>query len=84
MITILCKSYELAKVAFSLFMNILEGGEVREDVTRVWPECLCVETDSDLKYLFTDYRMEGLFEKIGADIIDEEEFLFGIEEMKTM
>lgn len=84
MITILCSSYEVAKAAFRLFMNVLEHMEIKEDITNVWSECLCVETDCNLRYIFTDYRMEGVFEKIGADIIDENEFLQGLDEMRSM
>lgn len=80
MIVILCDSDQEACDKFDLFMQILIDNEAWS-ITRIWPECNCVETDSDLRYIFVDYRMEPIFEKMGADIIDEDEFLFGIEEM---
>ena len=79
MIVILCKNVWDAANAFNLFKNLLiNNGDC---ITRVWDACNCVETDSDLKYIFIDYRMEPFFENIGADIMDEDEFLFGVEEM---
>lgn len=80
MIAILCKDMWRAKQAFELFMQVLMDNEPYS-ITRVWSECNCVETDSDLKYIFIDYRMEPMFQKMKADIINEDEFLFGIEDV---
>lgn len=83
MIVILCESDEKAHDKFDLFMQVLIDNEC-DSITRIWPECCAVETDSDLKYIFVDHRMEPLFEKMGADIIDEDDFLFGLDEMYTL
>lgn len=80
MIVILCDSEKEACEKFDLFIMVLEENEPW-CITRSWPECNCVETDSDLKYLFIDYRYGPFFEKRGEDVIDEDEFLFGIDEM---
>lgn len=80
MIAIMCKDVWAARECFEIFMQVLMDLEPYS-ITRVWAECNCVETDSDLKYIFADYRMEPVFEKMKADIIDEEDFLFGIEDV---
>ena len=80
MIAILCDSYDRAKELFEMFMNILRF-EGLGTIARTWPHCLCVETDSDLRYIFTDYHYEGVFENLKADIMDEDDFLFGLDEL---
>lgn len=80
MIVILCENDWEAHDKFDLFMQVLQDNE-GDSITRVWPECCCVETDSDLKYMFVDYRMEPIFEARGCDIIDEDDFLYGLDEM---
>lgn len=72
MIVILCKTWQEALDTFDVFMQFLEENSLWS-IQRVWEHCNCVETDEDLKYLFTHYRMAPKFNQ--ADLVDVDQFL---------
>lgn len=72
MIVILCDDFYQAVDRFYQFLEylyIMECGEIRT----VYEHAYCVETYSDLKYVFVDYRMADCFDN-RADLIGEAEF----------
>lgn len=77
MIVILCKTYKDAQDAFDIFMNFLEDTNPWS-IERVWEACLCVETEDNLRYFFTDHRMKGYFDGTTPDIYDVDEFFDGV------
>ena len=77
MIVILCKTYKDAHDAFDIFMSFLEDTNPWS-IETVWEPCLCVETEDNLRYLFTDYRMKKEFENLKPDILDVDEFFEGV------
>lgn len=74
---VLCESQWEAEELFELWMMVLVHMAV-ENIRRAWPECLAVETDDDLRYIFVDYRMEHAFDNMKPDIVDSDEFLIAI------
>lgn len=73
MIVVLCDSYQDAMELFHSFLDFLmyeEGYNIRH----VYYPSLCIETYLDLRYIFVDYRMEGIFREMTEDIIDSDEF----------
>lgn len=73
MIAILCPSFYDAIRDFWYFLSMLQQ-ECVWCVKKVYESEYCVETDDDLRYIFVDYRMEDVFKKMNADIIDSETF----------
>lgn len=78
MIVVLCDSYEDAEEAFYIFLDILDL-MFRSCVRGRFEKCLCVETDDNLRYIFCDYRMRGIFESFTKDLLEKEEFFEGLE-----
>lgn len=76
MIVVLCNSFEDSKKAFEIFLNYLnwECCVIKEN----YEACYCVETDDDLRYIFIDYRMKNIFDKMTPDFLDVEEFFEGL------
>lgn len=72
-VVILCDSWQDAEDSFDVFTYYLSVYEP-ESVRSINEACLCVETDSDLRYIFTDARMQGVFEDITVDFIDSGSF----------
>ena len=77
MILILCNSYEDAEDAFNIFMDFLEDTNPWS-ILKVWEPCLCVETEDNLRYFFTDYRMKNELLPLNPDIQNVEEFFEGV------
>ena len=73
MIAVLCPSFYDAISDFWYFLSLLQQCEPW-NVKQVYDSEYCVETDDDLRFIFVDYRMAGVFRKMRADIIDSEEF----------
>lgn len=78
MIVILCNSFEEAMDAYDMFLSFLEEFEPFS-IRKTYRVCYCVETDDDLRYIFTDYRMEKIFDS--PDKIDVDRFFEGISEI---
>lgn len=77
MIVILCNSFQDAKDAFDIFMQFLEDYEPFS-IQKELKSSYAVETDEDLRYIFVDYRMEHLFDKMTPDILWVDEFFEGL------
>lgn len=73
MIVVLCDSDENARYDYKLFLRYLRNAEPGS-IRKRYDACLCVETDSDLRYIFVDYRMGGVFRKMTLDLVDEYSF----------
>lgn len=74
MIAILCPSFAEAKDAFYMFLKAIQDVEPWR-IQYIYDASYCVETDDDLRYIFTDYRLGALYSKIlKADLIDQDEF----------
>lgn len=71
MIVILCPSFYDAMDAYDIFVSFLEHAEPFS-IRRTYDSCYCVETDDDLRYIFTDYRLRNVFRT--PDTIDVDEF----------
>jgi hypothetical protein len=70
MIVILCGSFKEASKAFESFLDFLLYGDYTPEVTRVWVDSNCVETDEDLRYIFVEHGYGKVFESMNADLID--------------
>ena len=79
MIVILCSSWKKACTAFQRFLKFLQESEPWT-IVMVNNPLKCIKTDDDLYYIFVDYRMDFVFQKISPDIVDVEEFFEGINE----
>lgn len=73
MIVILCSSFYRAVEAYQEFLDFIEWFDPYL-IKKNYPHSYCIETEEDLRYIFVDYRMEDLFIKMKADIIDDDEF----------
>lgn len=73
MIVILCSSFYRAVEAYQEFLDFIEWFDPYL-IKKNYPHSYCIETVEDLRYIFVDYRMEDLFIKMKADIVDEDEF----------
>lgn len=77
MIVILCNSFDDAKDAYDElveFLNTYEPWHIKETYNASY----CVETDDDLRYIFIDFRLKGLFPK--DDQIDVSKFFEGLDD----
>lgn len=79
MIVIFCSTFDEAQSAFYLFCNMLEQ-ECPWSIVNVDPYMLAIETDDDLRYVFIDYRLLDLFERLTPDILDVDTFFYDWEE----
>ncbi len=79
MIVVLCESFQDAQDAFDIFVQFLEEVEPFS-ILEVYENCLCVDTDDDLRYVFVDYHLEHEFDKLTLDILDADEFFEGLED----
>lgn len=77
MIVILCDTYDDAKDAFDMFCSFCERYEpfMIEESDRF---SLRVSTDDDLVYIFTDYRFKNVIATEESDVIEVDEFFFGL------
>lgn len=73
MIVILCKNYLEASDAFDMFVNYLEFMEPWS-IREIYDSARCVETDDDLRYIFTSYKYDKAFSYLTPDYIDVEDF----------
>ena len=73
MIVIFCESFTEAQEAYDLFINMLEENNPL-CVLAADPYMLTVDTDDDLRYVFIDYRLLDLFERLTPDILDVDRF----------
>lgn len=76
MIVILCDTWQEAIDGFDIFMQFLEE-QIPWSIKRVWEACYCVETDDDLKYLFTHYKMSNVFDTL--DLVNYDKFVEGLD-----
>lgn len=79
MIVVLCDSFQDAQDAFDVFVQFLEEVEPFS-ILEVYENCLCVDTDDDLRYVFVDYHLANEFSKMTPDILDADEFFEGLVE----
>lgn len=79
MIVILCDSFQDAQDSFDIFVQFLEEIEPFS-IREVFEQCLCVDTDDDLRYVFIDYHLVNEFNKMTPDILDANEFFEDLEE----
>lgn len=77
MIVILCPSFEDAIHAYDIFVSFLEDINPWA-IKKTYNASYCVETDDDLRYIFTDYRLRNVFHT--PDKIDMEQFFEDISE----
>ena len=73
MIVIFCGTFTDAQDAFDLFVHMLEM-ECPWTILEADPHMLSVWTDDDLQYVFIDYRLLDLFERLTPDILDVDQF----------
>lgn len=78
MIVVLCDSFQDAISSFYTFLHFLEYHEpwhiAREDHYGYF-----IETDDDIRYVFTDYRFFDVFKKtMGVEFVEQDEFFYGI------
>lgn len=78
MIVVLCENYQDAADAFDIFVQYLNEVEPWI-ITRVDVYSLTIDTEYDLRYIFTDYHYAKVFQDLTPDIIDVVEFFEGIE-----
>lgn len=79
MIVIFCSSFEEAQEAFEMFVYLLESNEPWT-IVEANPYTLMVMTDDDLQYVFIDYHLLDLFERLTPDILDVVRFFDGWED----
>ena len=60
MILILCDNWRQARIAFQSFLDIIDASFDRECVQSINRFTNCVETDTDLRYIFCDFRFAGV------------------------
>lgn len=75
MIIVLCNSFEEAVLSYEIFLEFLDENEPWH-IKKIYDAAYCVETDDDLKYVFLDYRLGGLFSE--EDCVDVNSFFDGI------
>lgn len=81
MIVVLCDSYYQAGEAYRAFLFYLyQDSNRKEEVSKTYPHCYCVETDVDFRYIFIDRRMKNSFSEKDCDFIDVEEFFEAVED----
>ena len=79
LVVILCDSYKEATRVFNTFIDVLELNNP-EYIRKKFMSSLCVELRDDLRYIFVDYRLNDVLHKMAIDIMDEGEFILGLEE----
>ena len=74
MIVVLCPSFAEAIDGFYMFLKILQDIEPWR-IQYVYDASYCVETDDDLRYIFTDYKLASLYQNmLHADLIYSDAF----------
>lgn len=78
MIVILCDSWQDAMDAYNCFLDFLEQNEP-DHIDHCDSYGYYIQTDDDIRYIFTDYRWESTFEKImGVEFVNSDQFFDGI------
>lgn len=78
MMVILCNSFQDAQDAYDCFVSYLENNELNS-IRQTYNSSYCVEIEDNMRYIFTDYRLERLFLKMDdIDIIMLDEFFDGL------
>lgn len=80
MFVILCNSFEEARSNFEDFISYLEECEP-DSIVHIYKHSFGVDTDCDIRYVFIDYRMRGLFRNLGSCFeMGVDEFMDGLYE----
>ena len=75
MIVIFCNSFTEAQDAYDLFIDFLEENNPL-CILETDPYMLTIHTDDDLLYVFIDYKLLDLFERLTPDILDVDTFFY--------
>lgn len=75
---ILCNCFQQAEDAFAIFMDFLEHWYPME-IGTIWEYSNMVETSEGIRYIFTLYEFEKMFEEKGYDTIDCDRFFEDLE-----
>lgn len=73
MIVVLCTDYDEAWTVYNRFVSFLERTEP-QSITRKNDSALCVDTDGNFRYYFTDYHYAEIFGSINPDYVYADEF----------
>lgn len=76
-IVILCDSFQDAEDAYDMFMDFLEATEPWT-ITKEDQYGLMVDTDSDLRYIFTEAKYLFMFDTDNDEILSIDEFFEGL------